>query len=689
MCKRWREAELVAKAGLPVRATLCERVNDEGIKERCPHYAQCAYLQQWAGLGDAPTVRHEATAYLALASDGSGRKTALRVIDESIWRLFTRKGDITLDRWLRPRKPRKVKPAEAELFPILEESDAAFAKRLADRLTTAARDVLAALEQGESLQSLPYTPADYRGFARQERERLPALAIGPASSDVDIRRALESFDRQERTAGTFAAVWDVLADCAERGKAQSERLRIVRDAPSPGTGEPRDVLRVCWLAMPPRDRPTLLLDADADAEITERLFPGARLVRADVRPNAEIIQVADRTFAKGKLLERADTRAELRALIRAEVLRDKWHGRRGVLVVCTKAVARQFFEDAGHSLEGMDRRAAAIHMQETPLHGARWLWFGPAALGRNDWRDFGTAIVIGREELPPEALEDYLRALGGDCERPLELVQPDARGNLILPEQFAGYCMADGSGRAVRVRMHPDRLGKALQAQSRELGTRQAYERLRLATAKQRKRVVIACKVPIPGLPVDRLVSWQELMPSRAEAAMAEAAQRGGVLRLSAAGLAQDAPETFPSQKAAAQWLAREGREAFNPPMPVIRYPIAGVGGLNPARVKLRLQGQRGPRPTPALMVLSGDVRAMAEAQLGPLAELELEAGSQAEAGQVSPEAEAAPAYPEAGKQAAPLVIPLPAMPPRSPAFCFPDRESSQPPKMDSKGSPP
>jgi hypothetical protein len=223
--------------------------------------------------------------------------------------------------------------------------------------------------------------------------------------------------------------------------------------------------------------------------------------------------------------------------------------------------------------------------------------------------------------------------------------------------------MADGSGRAVRVRMHPDRLGKALQMQSRELGTRQAYERLRLATAKQRKRVVIACKVPIPGLPVDKLVSWQELMPSRAEAAMAEAAQRGGILRLSAAGLAQDAPETFPSQKAAAQWLEREGREAFYPPTPIIRHPITGSGGLNPVRIKLRLQGQRGPRPTPALVVLPGDVRAMAEAQFGPLAELELEAGSQAEAGQVSPETERPPdgfPDPEAARQSGGAILAFP-----------------------------
>jgi hypothetical protein len=619
MCARSAEAERVAKAGHNVGLTLCER-NGENGRERCPHYSGCAYLRQWAELGDAPAVRHEASAYLALAGDGSGRKTAVRVIDESVWRIFTRKADIPLDRWLRPRRARFRKAAEGE-FAFLAEADKAQAHHDAARVTKAAQDVLAALQSGESLKALPYSPEDYRKFAELERGS-DTLPIGPASSDDAIKAALDAAERADNRNGKRAAVWAVLADCAERGIAQSERLRIVRDVPARGRGEPRDVLRVCWLAEPPRDLPTLLLDADADAEITERLFPGARLVRAEVRPNAEIIQVADKSFPKGSLLSQPETRAELVDLIRAEVLRDRVQGGRGVLVVATQGAVKAFFEDAGFSFEGMDRRAANELMQETPLHGARWLWFGPAALGRNDWRDFGTAVIIGREELPLDALEDDLRALGGDCERPLELVPAGAN----YPEALLPYTMADGSGRAVRALAHPDRLGRALQMQGRELGTRQAYERLRLATAMQCKRVVIACKVPIPGLPVDRLVSWQELMPSRAEAAIAEAAQRGGVLRLSAAGLAEDAPETFPSQKAAAQWLSREGKGAFNTPMPVIRYSISGAGVFNPARALLRLQGQRG-RATPALVVMPGNPRELAEKQLGPLLEFDLEEG--------------------------------------------------------------
>ena len=146
--------------------------------------------------------------------------------------------------------------------------------------------------------------------------------------------------------------------------------------------------------------------------------------------------------------------------------------------------------------------------------------------------EIGNDLVL---RVPPDALEDYLRAIQGDTGTELRLVPEDAKGNKRLPRESVPYLMANGSGFAVKVKVHPDPIGRALQIQTRELATRQTYERLRLATAPERKRLVLACKVPIPSLPVDKLVTWDELRPTRFEAAQAEAAQRGGVLRLSAA----------------------------------------------------------------------------------------------------------------------------------------------------------
>ena len=407
----------------------------------------------------------------------------------------------------------------------------------------------------------------------------------------------------------------------------TQRLRVVRDVPAPLSGEKRDVLRATWFVEPPRKVPTLLLDADAPPEIVERMFPGADLVQVDLRPNAEVVQVSDRTFSAASL-KNPELRKEVVSLVRAEVLADRRQGARDVLVIATKKVVRQFFEDAGHKLDDMTGAEISRFMLDTELHGARWLWFGPGALGLNEYKNFGTAIVLGREELPVDALEDFLRAIQGDTGAELRLVSEDAKGHKRLPRETVPYLMADGSGAAAKVTVHPDPMGRALQMQTRELATRQGFERLRLATATERKRVILACSIPVPGLPVDRLVTWDELRPSRFEAAQAEAAQRGGVLRLSAAGLAEDAPETFPTAGAAKRWFGTEGKEAVNGYAPLIRYNISGAYPLTLRRVSLRLQGQRGPKPTPALVILSGDARAMAEAQFGQLSMFDEQTGN-------------------------------------------------------------
>jgi hypothetical protein len=152
--------------------------------------------------------------------------------------------------------------------------------------------------------------------------------------------------------------------------------------------------------------------------------------------------------------------------------------------------------------------------------------------------------------------------------------------------------------------------------QTRELAARQAIERLRLVNAPERKRVVICSTVPVPGLPVSELVSWDEIVPTRLQAAMAEAAQKGGVLRFSASGLCSDAPDEFPTVNTAKVWLSREGKAAI--------ADLRGRTGNNtllPARPlifsRLR-QDTKGARTTLAI-VFGSNARSVAERALGPL----------------------------------------------------------------------
>lgn len=634
MCARADEAEALGSLGLPVKPNLCKRDNGDGTMSLCPFYRVCAglevpedggpapaYLRQWENLPPTPVLRFEAHAYLNGRGDGSGRPLGLRIADEKSWDKALRDAPLRADAWGRGELPSLTQMPRH----IAQKIEGKIAAATADRVAVARR-VLDALQAGESPVLADVSAEEFEQFAKEDAATVPTSLSTPPSATAEARkRELEAIAELEREGRKRAAVWRILAEAKRAGIEKPERLQWLPDYRGPkGDKEPRDVIRVHWMAELPTDAPMILLDADADPVMIERLHPGARLVHVAVKPRAEVIQVADRVFSKAALIgpENRGNRDAWADVIRAEVFRDKADpkGARGVLAGGSKAVVRAMFEDAGLIAPGTPNAQADPIMKSTELHGARWLWFGPGSLGLNSFQDFGAAVVIGREELPLDALESKGRAMFGDSGEPLQMVQPDASGQALMPVQAVPYLMADGSGAAAMVRVHPDRRIAALQAQGREGGTRQLIERLRLVRAPddRPKRVILGSKVPLPDLPVSRLVRFEELKLSRFERACMAAAQRGRVLRLSAAGLAEDAPEVFRTVREAEAWLEREGREAIKYPRAANVSNITGAGVLNGVRVSLRLKGKRG-RETPALVFGSGDLRAIAEAHLREL----------------------------------------------------------------------
>lgn len=593
MCQRAGLVEVLKAAGLEIGANMCKRKGAGGAEERCPHFEGCPWVQQWQELPTVPVVRCYSHAHLHLP-DSSGRgEPVLRVIDESCWGGALGMAEVPMASWL------AVRHCETEL---------------AADIHRAALDVLTMLRDGAGLQALKYKPEDLRAFAAGENAG-GVIHTGPSASDEEIRAAARARGERDKKAGARAAVWRLLAEAKETGRDSTERVVLA------GEG-----LRVHWRkAMP--EGPVVVLDADADSEILRALWPGreVQLVKAELRPLAEVVQVTDKSFSKRALLGLDgqpggnELRAELVGLVRLEVLRQQAEGGGGVLVVGSKAVVRQIFTDAGR--ESMTLGAE--------LHGARWAWYGPATRGLNDWRGFGAVVLIGREELPPEALAGQARALFGDGAEPLGIPQPNENGALLPPEAALPVLMADGGARALIGRAYAEPRLRALQMQHREHGLRQAAERLRLAHAEKPKRVLVLSRVPVPGLPVSQLVPWAELAPSRWQRALAEAAHRGAILRTSAAGLAADAPETFPTAKAAEHWLSKEGQEAVKYPLTPNRDSLGVRGYLIATPATTRLAHQRG-RATPLLVLTTGrhigpeEARELASAHMGQLAAFEL-----------------------------------------------------------------
>jgi hypothetical protein len=89
--------------------------------------------------------------------------------------------------------------------------------------------------------------------------------------------------------------------------------------------------------------------------------------------------------------------------------------------------------------------------------------------------------------------------------------------------------------------------------------------RTRAVGSKRRKRIVILSSIPLPGLPVDHLVDWQELVTG-IPSAIAKKVERlrqairdphGALrtsLRLSVDGLVADAAHVFPGETPAREW---------------------------------------------------------------------------------------------------------------------------------------
>ena len=532
MCAKANLVERASRLGIAVRDSFCRRVEEDGEEKRCPHFDRCAYLAQFR---TGATHNFLATSYLSLPDPAE--KCDLRIVDETFWQQFLSIRDVPVASFTDPRT----------FFPATMAGDHA-------DLLDAARQVAAALISGRSPLSLPFCHADFAAYAALEwRGKAPDPSLAPDQCGVQQDKLLKQAEANHRQVSRFSAIWQVLAEAKEAGLGTTERLRLVTDGD-------RQLIRVLRRKPLRHQQPMLVLDADADPEILSALECDIRGIHdVTLRPNAIVTQLHDRRMTNGGLLSKPGLREGWRQIIAREVLTDRLDRNGGVLVGATRKVVRAFFEDAGHCFEGMSEEEVSAYMLKTRLHGAHWLWFGGRALGSNKYKDCSSVIVIGREELPVSALEDQARALWGDTPgEPLDLLAPDAAGNVRMPEAVVPYEMTGGSAKAVLVPCHPDRRVRRLQLQSRELATRQLIERLRLARSSYPKRVLIGCNIPIPGIPVDALVSWQELSPNRLDAAITDGLLAQGGIRLSPAGLVEGAPAIFSSVEAARTYLKRK-----------------------------------------------------------------------------------------------------------------------------------
>jgi hypothetical protein len=506
MCTRWKAANTIGRAGLPVFENICKR--DDGA---CPHFETCPWIQQWRD--HEPGLRLFPFAYLSLPKPCGLPSPDLVIVDESSVNALV--GTVQFSPCLLSldRVSSRIARNPAKHTEVLD-----MAERTAKAIRVPGRELRAARDLGLTVQ-------DLREAAKVEESDVNLPKIGPGLDDNEIIQRVEAFEKSEgsKVAQLYRALARELD--LERDQAHGIEFKTVPIRVQQGEGlvtEWQERIFIHFVRRPviSPDAGLLLLDADADIEINRRLF-GERLEAVDirVRRKAEVIQAISTKLSKRRLLLGTPDATRVLGQIRALADREAGEDRR-VLIVTYKRVrclltGEDPDEDLG--LHGLCGRTAVIH-------------FG-ALRGIDAFRDYDTVIVAGRQQLPPHAVEATARALFATDPEPLHLLVTNDAGNGTWSTEARGYTMKNGSQVGVEIERHPDDRVQRVLELTREAETAQAIDRLRLIHRATTARVILLSNLPV-DVEVDRLVTWRELMrgPSRLE----QAASRGPAVPLSA-----------------------------------------------------------------------------------------------------------------------------------------------------------
>jgi hypothetical protein len=511
LCLRAAEASALAAKGLPIYSNLC----DDGQGSRCPHFSSCRYIEQ----------KREAKAAEIVTATHKHLPTGACPDSDYYWdpRLHS-------DVWVIDEDP------TASLY----QDDTEITRRDVEGLGDLGKEILVGLTAAGGLLThlaeKGWTADRLRNSARQ-REAVEMGRSRVTKPANEIRTAnLKEF---RPLAPVIARLADEMA--SERGGAAYSLAALSANS-----------LRVRWrwrLDYAP-DQPILITDGTANVEILRQFIPDLVEERLAVRRNAQVVQVSDRTFSKHWLLNSGGLEQVARFIAAKATQYPRGPGGGGLLVVTNKAIRIRLTGE----------RAEGTLPISTPALGADIAHFGHIR-GANDFAKHDAIIILGRRELPIDVAEARAMALWYDTPDPLSLLSPDDLGRLNYPEVDRDYQMRDGTRQPGKARAHPDPRVQAVIEQDREAESLQAIDRLRLVRNKEPKPVFILCSIPLPGLEVDRLVTWRALFGDEKlhKALSACAGPPVSALPLSARWLTRRFPDLWKTEDAAKSWLRTSG----------------------------------------------------------------------------------------------------------------------------------
>jgi hypothetical protein len=312
----------------------------------------------------------------------------------------------------------------------------------------------------------------------------------------------------------------------------------------------------------------MLLDASGDAHLYSQIFSDMKIHNLEARRNANIYQVQRKSFSRQSILGvdafgreiRPDEAEKLRqGIIQVIVGRLEVHEK--ILVVAQLAVTK--------FLEGP--------LQPYIDSGRIQLAHFNALRGLNSFESCTSAVIIGRVQPSPGAVEALARALYWDDPKPLVL------GLNQYTRKTSTRRMADGSTQTEWIDQHPDPRANAILQQFRERELEQAVDRLRLIYDIDPKDVLLLTNIPIEA-EITAAAPWRQLHNAgrnRIGRAILQSIEKIGTITIGA----QD-------YEAAVLPFSRESGRCFTkiwPSLQSAKDSWDDGGGLNGGRSQIRI----------------------------------------------------------------------------------------------------
>lgn len=270
--------------------------------------------------------------------------------------------------------------------------------------------------------------------------------------------------------------------------------------------------------------PVLLIDADYSPKLGKLFFSDIKQKRLRVKRNCHVTQIYSTTNAKTRLYARIKAKEHEQKAIKNHINNlqaaidkiEKLHKK--VLLVTYKDVIE-------NNLFTIGELSSSKH-------------FG-ALRGLNDYEKYPAVIIIGRLQLPIQALESQAASLWWDDSDDLILT-----GEPCYKDRGFRFTSLRHKALGVNVMVCADERTNLLQSLQRECETLQALDRLRLINEDETKHVYILSNVPL-DIDVDRLCSLKKLItgPNIIQKALMES--ECDILPIAPKHLIENYPEIF------------------------------------------------------------------------------------------------------------------------------------------------